>query len=191
MAANIGQGTAIGATEYLESIVTKGRASSGAIQPLKIAFSKVLSVVDGQGWGATVVAKIDVDDYMTRFGNLTRGKYTDRSLAVYRVRVSKVVEWYNRFMDNPGWMPNIQSRAPRGSKSAPAAAGQPLAPIAEAPAVAAGPPADIRRPELTAYPFPLQHGLLAELYLPSSLSQHDANRLAAFVQALVVEEPLS
>lgn len=112
---NIGNGTSAGLVEYLDTIVEKGRGTPGAIQPLKTAFTKVVQEVDGTDWGKKLVAEIDIDDYVSRFGNLTRGKYSDKSLSVYKSRVNRVVGWYLKFMDQAGWMPTLSARQPRKS----------------------------------------------------------------------------
>lgn len=114
----MGDGTAASAIKYLDYLIEKGRATNGAINPLKIAFTKVMETIDGKdGWQAVQVRNVDVDDYMNRFGNLTLGKYSSDSLTVYKSRVKKVVEWYIRFLDNPGWTPEIQRRNRSGSGS--------------------------------------------------------------------------
>jgi len=112
---NIGTGTSAGLVEYLDAIVEKGRGTSGAIQPLKTAFTKVAQEVDGSDWGIKLVSEIDIDDYISRFGNLTRGKYSDKTLTVYKSRVNRVVGWYLKFMDHAGWMPTLSARQPRKS----------------------------------------------------------------------------
>ncbi|MBL8159614.1 hypothetical protein JNJ66_04100 [Candidatus Saccharibacteria bacterium] len=198
MANTIGDGTAAGAVEYLDSIVSKGRATNGAIQPLKIAFTKVVSAVDGPQWGDTKIQDIDPGDYMARFGNLTRGTYTDQSLTAYRSRVSRVVEWYKLFMERPGWMPEIQTRSPRVSASKPTTpeaipvrdgevhSSQPAPQAAMVPSIPMATPV-MPQGALIAFPFPLGGGTLATLNLPSSITRSDAERLSAFVQTLVVE----
>lgn len=118
MGVPMGDGTAASAIKYLDYLIEKGRATNGAINPLKIAFTKVMETIDGKdGWQAVQVRNVDVDDYMNRFGNLTLGKYSSDSLTVYKSRVKKVVEWYIRFLDNPGWTPEIQRRNRSGSGS--------------------------------------------------------------------------
>lgn len=189
----IGQGTAQGLIDYLEMLVDKGRATHGAIQPLKTAFTKVLEAVDGSGWQQTKVVDIDIEDYIDRFGNLTRGTYTSQSLAVYKSRVTRAVGWYKKFMNETGWMPNIKARAPRqkaavklrteksqignnaiqnfihqtGSKLE-------LKPEAQG--------------ESITYPFPLFSGEIAQISMPKSAKKDDMKRLATFLEALVVSE---
>jgi len=113
MTKNIGSGTAQGLVEYLDNIVTKGKATSGAIVPLKTAFTKVMEAVDGGEWPQTQVDSINVEDYVNRFANLTRGAYTEASIVAYKSRMNRVINWYKKFMAQPGWMPVIQTRTPK------------------------------------------------------------------------------
>ena len=93
MTEQIGSGTAQGLVEYLGSLVSKGRATPGAIRPLRTTFTKIMSTVDGEGWGKANIRDINVEDYMLRFANLTMGAYNDASLSVYKSRVKKVMGW--------------------------------------------------------------------------------------------------
>jgi len=111
----IGSGTSAGLVEYLDRLVEKGRATPGAITPLKTAFTKVVESVDGKEWPMTEVSTIGVEDYISRFANLTRGAYTDKTISVYKSRMNRVIVWYLKFMDQPGWMPLISARGARKS----------------------------------------------------------------------------
>ena len=97
----MGDGKAINVIEYLDNLIEKGKASKGAIVPLKVSFAKVVKTIDGDTWQDTEVKSIDVEDYMARFANLTIGKYAPESLTVYKSRVNKAVGWYLRFLTNP------------------------------------------------------------------------------------------
>jgi hypothetical protein len=207
----MGDGTARGLVGYLDNLVERGKASHGAINPLKIAFTKVLKTVDGNGWQSINIRDIDVDDYMHRFANLTLGKYSTESLAAYRTRVSKVTSWYIQFLDTPGWAPSIQRRAPRRSKNSfdteplpisqqaaittqapPAAISQPIINAAD-PQAAVPPPATslvspTNPPDFITYPYPLSDGQLIQISLPVKLSKLDAKRIGAFIESIAVGE---
>ncbi len=117
MSNSLNDGTAASLVAYLDVIIDKGRATQGAITPLRTAFVKVVEAVDGTDWGATEVNNIDIDDYTSRFANLTAGKYTDKSISVYKSRINKVIDWYKKFLVQPGWMPLIKPQAPRQKKN--------------------------------------------------------------------------
>lgn len=192
---NIGLGNAAGLLEYLDTIIDKGRATSGAIIPLKTAFRQVMEQVDGKDWQQKQVTEIDVDDYLARFGNLTRGRYSDQSLVTYKSRVKKVVEWYLKFMDQPGWMPSVERRAPRGASKNRTAASKNQGSSVTASAggsANANDPNDIHAAAaegFTTYPFPLSGGQMATLKLPVALQEADAKRLERFIDSLVVKGP--
>lgn len=190
---NIGQGNAAGLIEYLDNIVDKGRATSGAIVPLKTAFKKVMEAVDGKDWGKIQVSEIDVEDYLTRFSNLTRGRYSDQSLSVYKSRVGKAVTWYLKFMEQPGWMPSVGRRSPQSGDKSGVELSRPRSSSGKsgtkAHKAAAGVGAPTVAAELVTYPFPLTGGQIATLNLPANLDENDAKRLERFVDSLVVKGP--
>jgi hypothetical protein len=199
---NIGSGTAKGLVEYLDSLVDRGRAPVGAITPLKTAFSKMLEAVEGKNWGDTDIREFDFEDYTTRFANLTMGKYSDDSLRIYNGRVKKVVGWYLTFLSKPGWSPSFKSSGaktvPKEGKNAQKEQIQKVEQNVEHPAPSVQNETGSRaqdnnqgeRPDdgLISYPFPLATGKLVTLYLPIKLEQADADRIAGFLQTLVVDK---
>lgn len=190
---NIGLGNAAGLVEYLDTIIEKGRATSGAIIPLKTAFRQVMEAVDGKDWTQKQVTDIDVEDYLTRFGNLTRGRYSDGSLVTYKSRVNKAVGWYLKFMEQPGWMPSVPTRAPRGASNGPKPAPKDQTPttpsltVKEQAKNPQGGDATIPPGDLMTYPFPLSNGQMATLKLPFALEESDAKRLERFIDSLVLK----
>lgn len=208
---DIGKGTAAGAIAYLDRIIEKGRGTPGAINPLKIAFEKVVSEVDGNDWKNTEVSKIDLEDYIARFGNLTRGKYTDKTLSVYKSRVNRVIGWYNKFMskETPGYFPMLSTRSTADrqpiKKNDKASSKRNVNNVAEAEVIEqlfqTKLPQNYQMPlparlgwsqqddtTLIEFPFPLADGTIAILNLPKKLSSPDAKRMVAYINSLVLEE---
>jgi hypothetical protein len=209
---NIGKGTAEGALAYLDRIIEKGRGTPGAINPLKIAFEKVVSEVDGSSWKDTVVDEIDLEDYIARFGNLTRGKYTDKTLSVYKSRVNRVIGWYSKFMskETPGYFPMLSTRktadqqvGKRTADRKSSKANYGINTITEAEVIDrvmqtglsqnhqllnAPTPTWLQDSNgLIAFPFPLADGTVASLNLPKNLTIQDAKRMVAYINSLVLE----
>jgi hypothetical protein len=197
----MGNGTAKNVIDYLDNLIDKGRGSQGAINPLKIAFTKVMRTVDGTNWQSVMVHSIGAEDYMDRFAKLTLGKYSRESLAAYKTRFTKVIEWYLQFLADPGWMPNIQRRAPRRQKTtiaiqstisqqqlmpAPIAVPQVAVQQPDAPQVPA--PALASPPDFITYPYPLSDGQLIQIGLPVRLSKLDARRIGAFIESIAVDD---
>lgn len=192
---SMGDGKAINVIEYLDNLIDKGKASKGAIDPLKVAFAKVVQTIDGDQWVNTEVRTINVEDYMGRFANLTMGKYTSDSLTVYKSRVNKVVNWYIQFLDKPGWTPDVQkrNRVPKviintskrsESKTIDVASSTDLSSVAplSMPSVA-------NAPNRILYPYPLSDGQLIHISLPIKLSKIDAKRIGCFVESIAVNDP--
>ncbi len=190
---SMGDGKAKNAIEYLDNLIEKGKATKGAISPLKIAFTKVVQVVDGDNWEQTEVKGIDVEDYLSRFANLTMGKYSSESLTVYKSRVNKVVNWYTQFLDKPGWTPDVQrrNRAPKTDKKSSQSIAV-TAPQAIVPSAASSTPQSMASIANTSnrilYPYPLLDGQLVHISLPVRLLKEDAKRIGAFIESIAITE---
>lgn len=190
---SMGDGKAKNALEYLDNLIEKGKATKGAIAPLKVAFTQVVRVIDGDDWEETVVKSIDVEDYMARFANLTMGKYSSDSLTVYKSRVNKVVSWYIQFLDKPGWSPDVQkrNRAPKimPDKEKTARAQTPQSPPSGTATNPQSMPEIANTPGRILYPYPLMDGQLIHISLPVKLSKEDAKRIGAFIESIAIDMP--
>lgn len=190
---SIGSGTVAGALQYLEFLSTKGHVKPGAIAALKTGFSKVMKTVGDEGWESVEIRTIDLDSYMSRFANMTQGKYNSNSLADYRSRVKKVVGWYLEFLSKPGWTPDVKERNRKSSKSIsndqPGERAEVSGKPTESKNSDENPTTTLTsKTNLVAFPFPLSDGTLATLYLPPSVTPNDARRMSRFVETLVIED---
>ena len=189
---SMGDGKAKNVLEYLDNLTEKGKATIGAITPLKIAFTKVVQVVDGENWENTEVKNIDVEDYLSRFANLTMGRYTSDSLTAYKSRVNKAVSWYIQFLDKPGWTPDIQrrNRGPKAlttkeaQKTVPITANETLKPQQDSSQLISTIP---NVPGRILYPYPLSDGQLVHISLPVRLSTNDAKRIGTFIESIAID----
>ncbi len=189
---SMGDGKAENVLEYLDNLVEKGKATGGAVRPLKTAFAKVLQIVDGENWRVTDVRSIDVEDYMSRFANLTMGKYSSGSLIEYKSRVNKVTAWYINFLNNPGWAPSVQKRNRTAKAPSDKLTSKPTDQPAKPPSHHEPPqamPVVASAPGRVLYPYPLLDGQLIHISLPIKLSKDDAKRIAAFIESIAVEFP--
>ena len=192
---SMGDGKAGNVIEYLDNLIDKGKASQGAISPLKVAFSKVLRTIDGERWDDTDVKSIDIDDYMDRFANLTMGKYASDSLTVYKSRVNKAINWYVQFLDKPGWTPDVQRRnrvaGPKAKRAGGSAGGRSIN-VTSAPASNETSPQSMpsvaNAPNRILYPYPLIDGQLVHFSLPVKLSKTDARRIGIFIESIAIED---
>lgn len=189
---SMGDGKAKNVIEYLDNLVDKGKATRGAISPLKITFIKVLQTIDGDNWEETSVRAINVEDYMERFSNLTMGKYATDSLTVYKSRLNKVVAWYKQFLDSPGWTPDVQKRNRTTKIKADSNMTADLI-TSKRPLAASLANSDLQSSIANAanrvlYPYPLINGQLIHISLPLKFSKQDAKRIAAFIESIAIDE---
>lgn len=196
MTDQIGTGTAQGVIEYLDSLVAKGRSRDGVVSPLKTALTKVLEKTEGEDkWTQVDVTNIDLDDTMLRFKNFTLGTYTEASYRAYHLRIQRAITWYKKFLENPGWAPQRQTKQSAEQKSS-STRRTSISSISnnavvedtnEAVKVSAenNTNTDIN---MIVYPFPLTDGNIARLYLPKKVSKVDATRLSSFINALILDD---
>lgn len=191
---SMGDGKAKNVLEYLDNLIEKGKATSGAITPLKTAFTQVVRAVDGDSWEGSDVKSIDVEDYMARFANLTMGRYSSDSLTVYKSRVNKVVNWYIQFLDRPGWTPDVKkriripkARAAEQQKTMPVQMPATPSQTLSQPERPQSMPEIANAPGRILYPYPLTDGQLIHISLPVRLLRDDARRIAAFIESIAID----
>lgn len=191
MAETINSGTAEGLLAFCDYLTDKGYGGAAAVNALKSAAKQVFQKVDGENFGSVNVIELDVDEYVGRFEVKARSEYKQESLATYRKRFTRAVEYYRAFLRD-GSVPQFRAGVGR-SKAASAATGsskkgaqQTGSPRLETPSPST--PDDGLR--LIDYPFPLRTGQLAYLRLPKRLEKADAERIGAFVMTLAFEPQL-
>ncbi len=189
----ISSGTASGLLAFCDYLMERGIAPASAVNPWKSAARNVFTRVEGtEDFGGVDVQALDVDEYMTRFVNKSRGEYKPDSLNAYSNRFRKAINAYTSYLADPmGWRPKLRSSAARrasegGSNGPTSANGAPATVTAAAPPVAPAAPVTPSQ-GLIDYPFPMRSGQIAHLHLPSPLDKEDADRLTQFVRALVFE----
>lgn len=191
----IGSGTAVGLMAFLDQMADKGWVSKGAIIALKTATRQVIMSVDGEEWEKTDVRSLDINDYITRFGNKTIGKYNSQSIDAYKRRLTRAIGWYEKFITNPGWVPNSGKNgkaAPSNpTKTAPKklGTGTPISSNSSGETGVEGeePQPKLNTSNLITYPFPLHSGEIAYFYLPASFSKVEAERMSSFLLALSLD----
>ena len=190
--------------DYLNSLVDKGRARPGVVAPLKVALTKILEKTEGENWQRVDVTKLDVDDATSRFKNLTLGTYTDASYRAYELRTKRAIEWYKQFLANPGWFPKESNRAASTEAKKQSAKvseanlpenqeasrdeHKPNGTITASQDLSTDILPQLPKTEPVSYPFPLQSGEMARIYMPKSVTKADIARLSVFLDALVIEQ---
>lgn len=204
MSDTIGNGKISGLIAYLDNLSAKGKVKTSAITPLKSATRAVFSVVEGEHWEDIDTRSINLDDYINRFKNLTIGKYDSNSYNAYRARISRVLDWYSHFLQDPGWAPVVKDRR-RNDKTQKMSSHQKF--IQDTENISEGEVVSLlsattagqlqngstqsAATKLISFPFPLSNGVIATLYLPQNLSRKDSERLQAFIKTLVVGEDMN
>jgi len=187
---SMGDGKAINVVEYLDNLIEKGKATTGAIRPLKIAFSKVMQVIEGESWENADVKAIDIEDYMSRFGVLTMGKYASDSLITYKSRFNKAVTWYLQFLDRPGWTPEVQrrNRTPKTAIKSKIMVKADQTETRQEEPTASIEVSTLPTKDRIIYPYPLVSGEVVQFSLPIKLSKVDARRIGLFIESIAMDE---
>jgi hypothetical protein len=189
-------GTAGDLLAYLDSLTRTTEAPGPSV--LRSAARQVFLIVDGDEFSDLDVTALNVDEYLQRFEDRARAenRYAPRSLEAYRSRFRRAVDLYRNHLADPSWEPPLLERrarapvAPTGSggesrldRDAPTGRTRTRTRTRSRPSA----PGDSTVPFAT-YPFQLKSGEIARLYLPPRLDAGDAERLTAFIRALVVQE---
>jgi hypothetical protein len=194
----IANGTVAGLIAFLDVMADKGWVSRGAIVALKTAVRQILMAADGDNWEQVEVKSLDIEDYMTRFSNKTMGKYNSQSIAAYRSRLQRAIDWYEKFLANPGWTPKTTPKSTLvGAKDGSAVAEKTRTTTRQIQKGNDNAPQEVSIVEntlskttainLVKYPFPLHSGEVVYFYLPPAFPKLEAERMANFLIALSLE----
>jgi hypothetical protein len=78
---------------------------------LRAACGQVLGVLDN--WEEIDIAKLDVEELLTRFQNLRRQRFKPQAIETYKRRFRKAISSYLEYLENPGGRrPTDQERSP-------------------------------------------------------------------------------
>jgi len=172
---------------FLDMMDSKGLAPANTVGGLKSAAGKILKDLSEQE--DADVRKVDVETAIRRFNNKNPGVLSPSSLAEYQRRVSRVIEEFVQYTEDPaGFKPRgraVTKRSDNGSRSK-----ERRSPTAEE----AKPDAEDRdesRPRHEPQPrlgltlaYPIRDDFLAQVVIPRDMSVEEAKRLSAFIQTL-------
>lgn len=99
MTESINKYSANGLDEFLSYLGEKGLMAKQAVAARRAASNKILGILDSNE--RADVRLLDLDAVATRFNNLEGKRYTPDSLKTYKSRVSKAIEDFVRYLDNP------------------------------------------------------------------------------------------
>ncbi|GGI09777.1 hypothetical protein [Egicoccus halophilus] len=171
----------------------EGRMNASTAAARGSAVKRVFEYVYGEEWPSQSVKDLDEADLFLRFRNKAKFDVTPKSMETYEGRFTKAIESYTLFnKDQTAWAQSLRTntRAPRSGKADKKKESETQAQQQSKVTEPEMGGRDEQVPEgLTRYPFPLQGGVQAQLYLPTKgLTGPDVKRLTAYLQSLVMEE---
>ena len=181
---------------FIEFVVAKGLVHPATAQGWRVATTKVLEQLSPEE--LEDVRKIDVEGTFKSFLNRYPGRLSPASVGEYRRRVSRAIEEFVRWMEDPG---SYAFRSPPrhartdGRRHAKTPAGDAEAP--ELPASRGAPPGSRNGitpggvtggiPGGIALEYPLRPEVLAQVIIPRDLTVEEARRMGAFLVTLAVD----
>ena len=165
--------------EFLAWLGEKGLMPAQTVGARRAASSKMLGILDPSE--ADDLRDIDLDDIAQRFANLEGKKYTPDSLKTYKSRVSKSLEDFFRYLDDPAsFRPTSNARRSNGKR--PRERGddrvdQGNGDLFEEPT-----------PSVLNLPVPIRENLVVQISgLPFDLTVSEATKIANVVRAMASE----
>ena len=180
-------------TEFLKYVADHGLWKANTAVGYRTAASKIEGDLTEQE--AADVREIELDLVFQRYVNRNKLKVSPSTLSTYKRRLRKAIDEFVRYRNDPmNYRPQLTSAGRQGSATE---AGSPgggrageRAPktrrATETVAQPSGPPSS-STPMLTV-PFPLRHDFLASVQIPRDLRKGEAERLAAFINTLAMDE---
>lgn len=180
---------------FIEASITKGRLNKNTGAGIRAACRKVLEQVGPDD----DVSGLDVTAAVFQYNNRHPNELSADSLRVYESRVKSAIDSFVQSVKDPtGYkLPGKTNGAKAVKASSKKVQGKGSstaeAQTADMPSVAA--PAATARAAATetslALPFPLRPNFLAQIVVPRDLTRDEAKRLAAFIDALAHDAPMS
>jgi len=166
---------------FIEFVVEKGLVHPATAQGWRVATSKVLEEVGPPG--AEDVRQIDVDATFRAFLNRNPGRLSPASVGEYRRRVSRAIEEFVRWVEDPGsYAFRPAGRPPKSESRVRSAPESPVERTARPRESSSAPgPAGI------ALEYPLRADRSAQVVVPRDLTVDEARRMGAFLVTLAVD----
>ena len=167
---------------FIEFVVAKGLVHPATAQGWRVATAKVLEQLSPEE--LEDVRKIDTERTFKAFLNRYPGRLSPASVGEYRRRVSRAIEEFVRWMEDPGAYafrspPRAAKAEARRHLDLPSDDAPPVRPRAGIPAPA--------RADGIALEYPLRPEVLARVVIPRDLTVEEARRMGAFLITLAVD----
>lgn len=180
-----------GLMEFLKYVADHGLWKANTAIGYRSAASKVEASLTEQE--AADVRQIDLDLLFQRYMNRNKLQVQPSTLGAYKRRLGTAIEEFARYREDPmNYRPQIGGGRSRpeggevGSKQ-PQRRKRPEQPAAKVEPPMRPAEASASTPLLT-IPFPLRPDFLASVQIPRDLRRTEAERLAAFIRTLAMEE---
>ncbi|HUR93427.1 MAG TPA: hypothetical protein VMY76_02515 [Gemmatimonadales bacterium] len=183
---------------FIEFVVDKNLVHPATAQGWRVATTKVLADIPPEG--TADVRRIDVDVTFRAFLHRTPGRLSPASVGEYRRRVSRAIDEFVRWVEDPGNYAFRGSGRARGEARRRAQASPADIPAADRPTSIVPPQnasgsggrssADIRFPLPRggiSLEYPLRPDVLAQVVVPRDLTVEEARRMGAFLVTLAVD----
>lgn len=192
--------------EHWRKMAAEGRLNRNTALALQTACRHILTTEPG--WESMNVAALSdeqAEALLARFRErATRDGFQEKTIAEYQRRFRQALGWLRAYLEAPQqWSAPSAQRKPAGKRAPRAAAARPQqatrAARSKAPSkpraakrgASAAKTAEVAGDRATAsieYPFPVRPGFVARLLLPTDLTESEAKRLAAFLDALALAQ---
>lgn len=174
-----------GLIEFLDWTGAKGLMPLATVQSRKATAGKVLAILNEQE--AEDVSQIDIDELMSRFGNLYGKNYSPGSLKTYHSRLRGTLDDFRAYLDSPmNFKPSGTKRAPRKGTSQ--KEDRQTEPSAKTTGVneTGNKPAPVSAGVI---PIPIRANLTVHIQgIPFDMTQAEARKIANVITALAMSE---
>lgn len=177
--------------EFLKYVADHGLWKANTALGYRSAAAKVEGDLTEQE--ASDVRQIDLDLLFQRYMNRNKVKVSPSTLAAYKRRLGTSIEEFERYRADPlTYRPEMGTSRSRNesdeTKAKPATKRKKAASTASKPADAPMPEEPASSTPMLTIPFPLRPDFLASVQIPRNLKKSEAERLAAFIRTLAMDE---
>ncbi len=183
--------TAGAVVQFCDMLAAKKLVKQETAGSWKTSFSKVMALVEEDGWEEISVKDFDLDLFFERFENAAKADYTSDTLATYKKRFRNALDEYRSWIESPStYRPKVTTRRRRTKQEREQ---QAATPATNGKSATSSQPSRVEAVEENVdtlkYPFPVRPGVVATFDLPPDLRPDEADRIGKFIASLAVRAP--
>jgi hypothetical protein len=170
---------------FLDWVGAKGLMPLATVHARKAAVNNILEILSEEE--ASDVTLINIDELMSRYSNLKGKNYTPDSLKTYQSRLSKALEDFEIYVENP------MGFRPSGGKRKISTAGKESVKLEKNRPNVASPPIGVSAPSVpppsaNIIPIAIRQDLIIHVQgIPFDLTKAEAQRVANVILAMAME----